>query len=166
MKKGFTLIELLVVIAIIGILAAIIIANLGDARGRAKNASAIESLTSLRGVAELYSLDNGDYRKSTTPVDFAGSVCADPSISKILNSINTDLGGTTPVGSVSAGTRVICVVNASGSSYRMVMIPIGSTSSSGDKFCIDSSGFSGKIPNLGIGGNVHGAAVTGLQSCL
>ncbi len=59
-KKGFTLIELLVVIAIIGILAAIIIANLGGARNVAKDGAVKSQLANMRAQAELYAQGYGN----------------------------------------------------------------------------------------------------------
>ncbi len=53
------MVEMLVVIAIIGILSAAVLASLGPARNRAKDARIISGLNQLRAIAEV--LYDGDY---------------------------------------------------------------------------------------------------------
>lgn len=60
-KRGFTLIELLVVIAIIGILSAIVLASLGSARSRARDAQRKSDLKQIANAFELYYLEKGNY---------------------------------------------------------------------------------------------------------
>ena len=54
MKKGFTLIELMVVIAIIGILTAIITANLAQSKSKSRDAKRISDIAQLQLALELF----------------------------------------------------------------------------------------------------------------
>ncbi len=70
-KKGFTLIEMLIVIAIIGILSAAVLAGLGPARNKAKDARIISGMNQVRSIAEA------KYNPSSD-VPYSAMVSADP----------------------------------------------------------------------------------------
>jgi len=61
MKKSFTLIELLVVIAIIGILAAIAMPSISNARAKARDSRRLADLNTLKTAMELYFSDYNHY---------------------------------------------------------------------------------------------------------
>lgn len=66
LAKGFTLVELLVVIAIIGVLATMLLLQLGVARQRARDAKRITDVNQTRTAIELYFDDNGQYPQVAT----------------------------------------------------------------------------------------------------
>ena len=87
-KKGFTLIELLVVISIIGILATLIIANIGGVRERARDARRKNDISQIQKALELYKSDqaipeypdtgNIEALASDLEPDYMGDVPHDP----------------------------------------------------------------------------------------
>ena len=74
MRKGFTLIELLVTITIIGVLAALVTANLSDARSRARDAKIKQNLIQLKTALRLYYNDNQSYPVDTAAVNALSTV--------------------------------------------------------------------------------------------
>lgn len=69
LNKGFTLIELLVVIGIIGVLATLLISQLGVARAKSRDAKRVSDINQVRNALELYFDDNGEYLKTTDMAD-------------------------------------------------------------------------------------------------
>lgn len=136
LQRGFTLIELLVVIAIIGILAAVVIGSLNDARSSGQDAAIQNSMSNLRSQAEIIYNRNGDFSYA--------AVCTDPTTANILDSVASGSGAATTVSDVlttpSSPTVVACHVNAAGTEYA-VSAPM---TTSGDYWCVDSSGNSGR----------------------
>jgi len=117
--SGFTLIELLVVVAIIGILSTIVLAALGNARSRARDASIQASMSQIRAQAEIFA--------TSTPAGNYVGMCGDPGITALQAGIDTQ----------NPGTPFNC--NENGDTYTV------ETQLSDDStwFCVDSNGFAG-----------------------
>ncbi|MBN1557265.1 MAG: type II secretion system major pseudopilin GspG [Lentisphaerae bacterium] len=60
-RGGFTLIEVLLVVAILGILAAVVVVNVGGRREQAMVEATRTSISALSGAVDLYEVDTGRY---------------------------------------------------------------------------------------------------------
>ena len=60
-KSGFTLVEIMVVVVIIGLIAALVIPNIGGRTKQAQVSSAKTQIASFEQALDLYMLDNGFY---------------------------------------------------------------------------------------------------------
>ena len=135
--RGFTLIELLVVIAIIGILAAVVIGSLNDARGGGQDASVKQSMTSLRSQAELIYNANG-YNYST--------VCTDARVTRLLDAADASNAVVLSTSSVyaTAGSATVVMCHNSITGYA-VSAPLNvQIAGATQYFCVDSRGRSGQ----------------------
>lgn len=114
-NKGFTLIELLVVVAIIGILAAVVLTSLGQARTKAKDAAAMAEMSAMRAEAEL-AVTNAGYPTTLCTVALADLVAG--------------VEGNIP-GSMTCPTNTTSAWGAS------------AVLNNGDTYCVDSTGYAG-----------------------
>lgn len=94
--RGFTLIELLAVIAIIGILSSAVLAAVGTARAKARDAKRIAEVKEIKSALNLYSESKNTY-PSTTPATYTGEDAAiqflvTPEGGSVLRALPNDSG--------------------------------------------------------------------------
>jgi prepilin-type N-terminal cleavage/methylation domain-containing protein len=139
MKKGFTLIELLVVVAIIGLLSAIVLASLSDARTKGVDASTRSNINNGRAQAELFYYNNNNLYTNVCTQNSSAS--ADSSIKGIYTFIEAaarSYGGV-------IGTDALCGVSAAGTSWGMAAkLKVGTN----QWYCVDSTGKAGTTTSV------------------
>ena len=140
-EKGFTLIELLVVIAVIGILAAVILASLNNARDKGGDAGVKSNLASARTQAQLYYEIYGKYRRASGA--FAYADC------QTTSTVFGDTGGTVEAQAISqVVAQAIFAAYAAGGSKGMMCKQdatnqkylIAVKMNTGNYWCIDAEG--------------------------
>ena len=92
-QKGFTLIEILIVVAVIGMMSAVILVSLAQARLKARDAKRKSELVQLQKAVEIYYNANNGY-PSTGLVWGGLGTC--PDASKTTSGANSYIPGLTP----------------------------------------------------------------------
>jgi prepilin-type N-terminal cleavage/methylation domain-containing protein len=110
-QRGFTLIEILIVISIIGILASIVLVNLGGFRAKGRDARRIADLKTLQNTLELYYSSNNKYPTALSDILTAGigvtKLPKDPKTNSDYGYCVTNAGDSYLLGATLEGTNAV-----------------------------------------------------------
>lgn len=135
-KKGFTLIEILIVISVIGILASIVLVNLGGFRSRGRDARRIADLRTMQNALELYYANEGNYPAGDSAALYAavealpgiGKLPRDPATGNPMYSYGTDANGLSYVlGATLENKNTVLGNDEDGTTYNVVCGTQGDT---------------------------------------
>lgn len=139
-RDGFTLIELIVVVAIVGILTAIVLSSLNNAREKGRDGGVKSNLVNIRGQAEILYTTWGNYAVDATPTYFALAQCTNTADTLFSNAnIWAQI-----VAAYSAGDGVAFTRCYSAPGFWAVAVGLNTGGTAGDaisdSWCVDSSG--------------------------
>ena len=140
-KKGFTLLEILIVVAIIGILSAVVLAALNNARNKGGDAGIKANLRNANAQAEIF------WNTNTTNPNTYTSVCTNGTVGGVLGvgsfvlaaAKDDGLSSYNTNGAPSLPSQSVASCNDSAGAWA-AQVPLSTASGTNQMWCVDSTG--------------------------